>query len=144
MAQELPRAMSHCSHFYGFVQLSFPDEELPISPDLAEVSQHNVKQCQLHGGSQTRSPKHNLDFSRRHDWSKLLCQEQRFDSIKKVVQFQQFVGLDIATLKIIQGRIVLQNCQQLSTCCFDRTPMHVRNTRHSQTPEGPVPLHLWV
>lgn len=66
-----------------------------------------------------------------------------FDSIKKVVPFQQFVGLGITTLKIIQGRR-----QQPSTSCFGRAPTPVRNTRHSQTPEGPVSLgghrHLWV
>lgn len=66
-----------------------------------------------------------------------------FDSMKKVVPFQQSVGLDIATLKIIQGRK-----QQPSTWCSGRAPMHVRNTRHSQSPEGAVPLgghmHLWV
>lgn len=65
-----------------------------------------------------------------------------FDSIKNVVPFQQFVGLDIATLKIIQGRK-----QQAGTRCFGRAPMHV-NTRHPQSPKGAAPLgghtHLWV
>lgn len=134
MAQELPRAMSHCSHFYGIVQLSFPDEELPISSDFAEVSQHDVKNCQLHGGSQIRSAKHNLDFSRRQDKAKPLCQEQHLTVSRRLFHFSS-LDLDIATLKIIQGRQ-----QQPSTCCFGRTPMYVKNTRHLQTPEGPAPL----
>lgn len=66
-----------------------------------------------------------------------------FDSIKKAVPFQQFAGLDTAALKIIQGRK-----QQPSTRCFGRAPMHVRNTGHPKSPDGPAPLgghtHFWA
>lgn len=36
MGQELPKAMRH---FSGFAQLSFPDEDLPVSPAFTEVLQ---------------------------------------------------------------------------------------------------------
>lgn len=39
MDEDMPSAMRHFSHFSGFVQLFFPEDDLPISAAFADLSQ---------------------------------------------------------------------------------------------------------
>lgn len=135
MAQELPGAMRH---FSGFVQRSFPDEDLPVSPAFTGVSQQRHEEMPASQRVPSRECKAQSALLREVGLIQAAA-PGTLASIKKAVPLQRFAGLGIATLKNKVGQKAADK----------DTP--VRNTQHPQSLEEPAALAplgghvaLWV
>lgn len=120
MDQELPGAVRHFSHFSGFVQRPFPDEDLPVSPAFAEVSQQIHEETPASQWVPSRECKAQSALLREVGLIQAAA-PGTFASVKKAVPPQRFAGLGIATLKNKVG----QKAANKDTL--------VRNTRHPQS-----------
>lgn len=100
-------------HFSGFVQLSFPDEDLPISPAFTAVSQQRHEEMPASQWIPNQECKAQSGLLQEAELIQAAAPGTTFASIKKAVPLQRFAGLDIATLKNNVGQKAAAKCALL-------------------------------